>query len=80
MINQIRGACVFLTLLVAASPSPLFAAEKSSATILVKDALTGPGQPTTIEAKLVSKHLVLIAALGENHLNSWQTERLLPAR
>lgn len=69
MINQIRGACVFLTLLLAASPSPLFAAEKSSATILVKDALTAPGQPTTIEAKLVSKHLVLIAALGGEPLD-----------
>lgn len=42
----------------------LSAAEKSSATILVKDALTVPGQPATIEAKLVSKRLMLIAALG----------------
>jgi hypothetical protein len=45
-------------------PSCLEAAEKSSATILVKDALTAPGQSVTIEAKLISRRLMLIAALG----------------
>jgi hypothetical protein len=64
MITHIRGACFFLILLIAASPSLLFAAEKSSATIFAKDALTVSGQPTTVEAKLISKHLMLIAALG----------------
>lgn len=64
MTIQIRRACLALFLFILVLPSPLVAAEKSSATILVKDALTAPGQPTTIEAKLVSKHLVLIAALG----------------
>lgn len=64
LTTHIRRACFFLTLLILASPSLLFAAEKSSATILVKDALTAPGQPATIEAKLISKHLMLIAALG----------------
>lgn len=64
MIPQIRRACVILLLFNTASPSPLFAAEKSSATILVKDALTAPGQPARIEAKLVSRRLMLIAELG----------------
>ncbi|MBX3330584.1 MAG: hypothetical protein KF722_09300 [Nitrospira sp.] len=54
--------CVFS--LLALYPSRLNAAEKSSATILVKDALTTPGRPVTIEAKLISKRLLLIAALG----------------
>lgn len=64
MTIQIRRACLGLFLFLFTFPSLLSAAEKSSATILVKDALTAPGQPATIEAKLVSKHLVLIAALG----------------
>ena len=64
MINQIRRAWFFLFLLIIASPSLLFAAERSSAAILVRDALTAPGQPATIEAKLISKRLMLIAALG----------------
>ncbi|OQW34737.1 MAG: hypothetical protein A4E19_17615 [Nitrospira sp. SG-bin1] len=50
--------------LLALHPGRLDAAEKSSATILVKDALTAPGQSATIEAKLVSRRLLLIAALG----------------
>ncbi|MBL8074715.1 MAG: hypothetical protein JNL29_10105 [Nitrospira sp.] len=64
MITHIRRACFIIILLALASPSPLFAVEKSSATIVVKDALTVPGQPATIEAKLISKQLMLIAALG----------------
>jgi hypothetical protein len=64
MIFSIRRACFLFVLISASSPSLLCAAEKHSATILVKDALTAPGQPATVEAKLVSKHLVLIAALG----------------
>ncbi|MFO0779979.1 MAG: hypothetical protein U0223_20495 [Nitrospira sp.] len=64
MILSLRKACLSFVLLGIAFPSPLFAAEKSTATILVKDALTAPGQPATIEGKLISKHLMLIAALG----------------
>lgn len=63
-MSQTRRACLSLFFLIVASPSLLFAAEKSSATILVKDALTAPGQSATIEAKLISKRLMLIAALG----------------
>ena len=63
-MSQTRRAYVFLFLLILASPSLLFATEKSSASILVRDALTAPGQPATLEAKLISKRLMLIAALG----------------
>lgn len=44
--------------------SLLHAAEKASATILVKDALTSPNQPATIEAKLISKGLLTSTPLG----------------
>lgn len=64
IMSQTRRACLSLFFLIVASPSLLFAAEKSSATILVKDALTAPGQSAAIEAKLISKRLMLIAALG----------------
>lgn len=64
MILSIRRACLAFIVISTTFPSLLFAAEKSSATIFVKDALTAPGQPAIVEAKLVSKHLVLIAALG----------------
>lgn len=64
MISQSRRACVSLFFLIVVSPSLLLGAEKSSATILVKDALTAPGQSATIEAKLISKRLMIIAALG----------------
>jgi hypothetical protein len=64
MMSQTRRACFSLFLLIVASPGLLFAAEKSSAAILVRDALTAPGQPATVEAKLISKRLMLIAALG----------------
>ncbi len=42
----------------------LDAADKAAATIFVKDALTSPNQPTTIEAKLIGKGLVASTALG----------------
>ena len=64
MMSQTRRACFAFFLLIVVSPGPLFAAEKSSAAILVRDALTAPGQPATVEAKLISKRLMLIAALG----------------
>lgn len=63
-MSHTRRAGLFLFLIVSASPSLVFAVEKSSAAILVRDALTAPGQPATIEAKLISKRLMLIAALG----------------
>lgn len=64
MMSQTRRACFALFLLIVASPGLLIAAEKRPAAILVRDALTAPGQPATLEAKLISKRLMLIAALG----------------
>ena len=64
IMSPTRKACFALFLLIVASPCLLFAAEKSSAAILVRDALTAPGRPATVEAKLISKRLMLIAALG----------------
>ncbi len=64
MMSSIRRACLVLFLLMTASPSVLFAAEKTSATIFVRDALTAPGKPAIVEAKLLSKRLMLIAQLG----------------
>ncbi len=42
----------------------LEAADKVAATIIVKDALTSVNQPTTIEAKVITKGLFTSAALG----------------
>ena len=57
-------SCIFLLLILATSPAFLYAAEKTSAAILVKDALTSPNQPATIEAKLTSKGLLTSNPLG----------------
>ena len=58
------ASCIFLLLILATSPAFLYAAEKTSAAILVKDALTSPNQPATIEAKLTSKGLLTSNPLG----------------
>lgn len=63
-MQSLAVSLIFFLSLLALYPGRLDAAEKSFATILVKDALTTPGQPVTIEAKLSSKRLMLIAALG----------------
>jgi hypothetical protein len=57
-------SCIFLLLILATSPAFLYAAEKTSAAILVKDALTSPNQPATIEAKLTSKGFLTSNPLG----------------
>lgn len=55
-----------LVLLFALTPNGalLDAADKSAATLFVKDALTSPNQPATIEAKLIGKGLLTSTALG----------------
>ncbi|MBS0150956.1 MAG: hypothetical protein JSR31_08440 [Nitrospira sp.] len=77
MMRSIRMACLAFILLSIGAPNLLFAAEKSSAVIFVKDALTAPGQTATIEAKLVSKHLMLIAALGGEPLELVADEKVV---
>ena len=64
MISQIRRACIFLFLILAAFPSLLFSAEKTTASLFIKDALTSINQPATIEAKLISKGLLTSNPLG----------------
>lgn len=64
MISQTRRACIFLVLTLAASPGLLFAAEKTTAFLFIKDALTSINQPATIEAKLISKGLLTGSPLG----------------
>ncbi len=77
MMSKPRKACLSLFLLIIASPSLLFAAEKSSAAILVRDTLTAPGQPAKVEAKLISKRLMLIAALGGELLELLVDEKVV---
>jgi hypothetical protein len=47
----------------------LVAADKTAATVMVKDALTSPNQVVTIEAKLIGKGLVASRALGGEPLD-----------
>ena len=47
----------------------LVAADKTAATVVVKDALTSPNQAVTIEAKLIGKGLVASTALGGEPLD-----------
>ncbi|HEX5544872.1 MAG TPA: hypothetical protein VFX10_05195 [Nitrospira sp.] len=62
-LHLIRLLLIFLSTLFIGT-SLLHAAEKTSATILVKDALTSPNQTATIEAKLTSKGLLASNPLG----------------
>ncbi len=66
MITTLRRASFVGILILTVSPGNLFAlsTEKSSAALFVKDALTAPGQPVTIEAKLVGKRFVTSAPRG----------------
>jgi hypothetical protein len=62
-LRIVRFSLISLSALVI-DTSFLHAAEKASATILVKDALTSPNQPVTIEAKLISKGLLTSNPMG----------------
>jgi len=66
MITTLRRACFVGILFLTIFPGTLFAlsTEKSNASLFVKDALTAPGQPVTIEAKLVEKRFVTTAPRG----------------
>lgn len=60
-----------LVLLFALVPNDtlLVAADKTAATVVVKDALTSPNQPATIEAKLIGTGLLASTALGGEPLD-----------
>jgi len=64
MMCLFRGACLLSCLALSFSTHNSLAADKAAAILLVKDGLTSPNQPVTIEAKLVSKGLVANAGLG----------------
>ena len=59
-----RRACLFTLLIVWAATTTLFAAEKIPGTLLVRDSLTSPNQPATIEATLTWKGFKTEAVLG----------------
>ncbi|MEC4890076.1 MAG: hypothetical protein RI101_08440 [Nitrospira sp.] len=64
MMFFFRGACLLSCLALSFSTHNSLAADKAAAILWVKDGLTSPNQPVTIEAKLVSKGLVANAGLG----------------
>ena len=66
MITTLRRAFFLGILLLTVPTGNLFALslEKSNVSLFVKDALTAPGQPVTIEAKLVEKRFVTSTPRG----------------
>lgn len=66
MISLLRRASIIGILLLTVSPVNLWAlpTEKSSALLFVKDAFTAPGQPVTVEAKLLEKRFVTSTPRG----------------
>ncbi|NGZ11228.1 MAG: hypothetical protein CV088_17950 [Nitrospira sp. LK70] len=69
MISQTRRACLSLLLILGASLGLLFAAEKITPFLFIKDVLASPHQPATIEAKLISKGLLTSNPLGGEPLD-----------
>jgi hypothetical protein len=59
-----RRAWFFCLVVISAQTNPLEAADKTASTLLVKDALTVPGRPATIEARLDAKGLLTAGGLG----------------
>lgn len=64
MMLLFRGACLLSFLSLTLSAYDGLAADKAVATLLVKDGLTSPHQPASIEARLVSQGLVTSAGMG----------------
>jgi hypothetical protein len=64
MINLVRSACLLSLVPLLSGVSPLEAAGKASATLLVKDVLMAPGQPATVEARLSATSLLPTMGLG----------------
>ena len=69
-VRTIRIVLTFVLLFAfALDHTLLVAADKTAATVVVKDALTSPNQAVTIEAKLIGKGLVASTALGGEPLD-----------
>ncbi|HSN04272.1 MAG TPA: hypothetical protein VLS44_04770 [Nitrospira sp.] len=64
MMSLFRRASLLFFLILTWPAYDGVAAERLAATLLVKDGLTSPNQPVTIEARLVSKGLVMNAGMG----------------
>jgi len=65
MMDLLRRAWwCFLFIAIPASASMLHAADKSAASLFVKDALTAPREPAMVEAKLLEKRLLNDTGLG----------------
>ncbi|HXV69061.1 MAG TPA: hypothetical protein VD738_09070 [Nitrospira sp.] len=65
MVHVLRRACwCSLLILIPVHAGLLHAAEKSSAVLMVKDALTAPREPAAVEAKLLEPRLLNDAGLG----------------
>jgi len=64
MIDLVRRASLFCLVPFLSCVSLVEAAEKTPATLLVKDALMTPGQPATVEARLSAKGLLASTGLG----------------
>ncbi len=68
-IKLFRRAGLICLIAASASTSLPHAAEKTPATVLVKDALTVPGQPAVIEARLNAKGLLTTVGMGGEPLD-----------
>jgi hypothetical protein len=75
-IIRIASALVVL-LTLSLNGVPLEAADKTTTTIFVKDALTSPNQPATIEAKLIGKGLLTSTGLGGEPLELLVDEKVV---
>ena len=64
MIDLVRRACFFFCVSLLSCVSLLDAADKTPATILIKDTLVTPGQPATVEARLSANGLLTTMGLG----------------
>lgn len=69
MNQQLRNILLFCLAVIFPVVQLSEAADKASGTILVKDALTTPGQPATIEAQLNNRGLVITAPMGGEPLD-----------
>jgi hypothetical protein len=75
-IIRIASALVVLLILIL-NGGLLEAAEKTTATIFVKDALTSPNRPATIEARLIGKGLLTSTGLGGEPLELLVDEKVV---
>ncbi|MDR4468784.1 MAG: hypothetical protein MRJ68_10870 [Nitrospira sp.] len=70
-VRIIKIVLAFVLLFAIVLDHPLLvAADKTAATVVVKDALTSPNQAVTIEAKLIGKGSSLALRWAANRLNS----------